>query len=156
MKTRIAWLLLLMAAGLQAQVGASTVTSIGGYSGWTTFPSDAKFKVNIRENVSGLDFILKLRPVTYNLDMEKLAEDNEENGGPGENGNPGPKVISPEESRARSEKAAIVYSGFIAQEVESAARTAGYDFSGIDIPKNDKGHYGLRYAEFVMPLVKAV
>ena len=32
----------------------------------------------------------------------------------------------------------------------------GYDFSGVDKPKNDKDFYGLRYAEFTVPLVKAV
>jgi hypothetical protein len=47
-------------------------------------------------------------------------------------------------------------SGFIAQEVEQAAQSVGYDFSGIDAPKNEHDLYGLRYAEFVVPLVKAV
>jgi len=50
----------------------------------------------------------------------------------------------------------IVQSGFIAQEVEQAANEIGYDFSGIDLPKNENDHYGIRYAEFVVPLVKAV
>ena len=31
-----------------------------------------------------------------------------------------------------------------------------YDFSGVDKPKNEKDYYGLRYAEFVVPLVKAI
>ena len=50
----------------------------------------------------------------------------------------------------------IRYSGFIAQEVEAAAQKVGYSFSGVDGPKNEKDNYGLRYAEFVVPLVKAV
>ena len=33
--------------------------------------------------------------------------------------------------------------------------TIGYDFSGVDIPK-DNGLMSLRYSEFVIPLVKAV
>jgi hypothetical protein len=49
-----------------------------------------------------------------------------------------------------------VYSGFIAQEVESAAISLGYDFSGVDSPETPNGFYGLRYAEFTVPLVKAV
>ena len=53
-------------------------------------------------------------------------------------------------------KEKIIYSGFIAQEVEKAAREAGYDFSGVDKPKNEKDLYGLRYADFVVPLVKAI
>ena len=46
--------------------------------------------------------------------------------------------------------------GFIAQEVEKAANELGYDFSGVDKPKNKNDYYGLRYAEFVVPLVKAM
>ena len=46
--------------------------------------------------------------------------------------------------------------GFIAQEVEKAALGLGFDFSGVEAPKNEKSFYGLRYAEFVVPLVKAV
>jgi hypothetical protein len=52
--------------------------------------------------------------------------------------------------------AAIVYTGFVAQDVEKAAKSLNYDFSGVDAAKNDKDLYGLRYAEFVVPLVKAV
>jgi hypothetical protein len=29
-------------------------------------------------------------------------------------------------------------------------------FSGVEAPQNDKDHYSIRYAEFVVPLVKAV
>jgi hypothetical protein len=54
------------------------------------------------------------------------------------------------------EKEKIVYTGFIAQEVEATARSLGYDFSGIDSPKNAEDFYGLRYSTFVVPLVKAV
>jgi hypothetical protein len=46
--------------------------------------------------------------------------------------------------------------GFIAQEVELAAQNLGFEFSGVDAPKNSKDLYSLRYAEFVVPLVKAV
>ena len=49
-----------------------------------------------------------------------------------------------------------VTTGFIAQEVEAAAKKLGFDFSGVDAPKNENDYYGLRYAEFVVPLVKAV
>ena len=50
----------------------------------------------------------------------------------------------------------MIRSGFIAQEVEQAAKEIGYDFSGVDAPKNANDFYGIRYAEFVVPLVKAV
>ena len=57
---------------------------------------------------------------------------------------------------ARKQKEQIIYSGFIAQDVEKAAKELGFDFSGVDAAKNDKDLYGLRYSEFVVPLVKAV
>ena len=47
-------------------------------------------------------------------------------------------------------------SGFIAQEVEAAAKELGYEFSGVDAPKNEDDLYGLRYSAFVVPLVKAI
>ncbi len=53
-------------------------------------------------------------------------------------------------------KEKINYSGFIAQEVEAAAKKIDYDFSGVHKPQNDKDPYGLSYADFVVPLVKAV
>jgi hypothetical protein len=54
------------------------------------------------------------------------------------------------------DKYSAATTGFIAQEVEQAAKKLNYNFSGVDAPKNDKDMYGLRYAEFVVPLVKAV
>ena len=48
------------------------------------------------------------------------------------------------------------YSGFVAQDVEKIANKLGYDFSGVYKPQNDKEPYGLSYAEFVVPQVKAV
>jgi trimeric autotransporter adhesin len=53
-------------------------------------------------------------------------------------------------------KGKMLQTGFIAQEVEVAAKSVGFDFSGVDAPKNENDFYGLRYAEFVVPLVKAV
>lgn len=40
--------------------------------------------------------------------------------------------------------------------MEKAADEAGYNFSGIIIPKNDKEHYSLSYESFVVPMVKAI
>src|SRR6476659_8758404 len=48
------------------------------------------------------------------------------------------------------------HTGFIAQEVEQAAGKLHYEFSGVDKPKTSDDLYGLRYDEFVVPLVKAV
>jgi hypothetical protein len=50
----------------------------------------------------------------------------------------------------------IRMTGFVAQEVEQAADEAGYNFSGIQKPEHSEDLYSLRYADFVVPLVKAV
>ncbi|WP_462248595.1 hypothetical protein [Ferruginibacter sp.] len=53
-----------------------------------------------------------------------------------------------------SKKAQIVYTGFIVQDVEKAAKEIDYNFSGVDAAKVDKDLYGLRYKAFVESLVK--
>ncbi len=59
--------------------------------------------------------------------------------------------------QAMQEKSAITYTGFVAQDVEKAADSVGFTFSGIDKPKDaNQSFYGLRYGDFVVPLVKAV
>ena len=134
-------------ASNQIRIGNSNVSSIGGYAGWTTLPCDNRFKKNISDDrVPGLAFISLLRPVTYEVDFTAM-----ENWW-AENYNLRDSSTYPE----KYDKENILYTGFIAQEVEAAARSIGYDFSGVDAPKNDKDFYGLRYATFVVPLVKAV
>jgi hypothetical protein len=56
--------------------------------------------------------------------------------------------------KAKEAKEKVIQTGFIAQDVEKIAQSIGYDFSGVDV--DETGIYGLRYAEFVVPLVKAV
>jgi hypothetical protein len=128
------------------KVGNSSVSSIKGQVGFTAI-SDQRFKKNIKEDeVKGLEFITKLRPVTYNFDIKAQARWKEANYGEVDTVN--------WEGKYDIEK--IRFSGFLAQEVEATAKAIGYEFSGVDAPKNDKDVYGLRYAEFVVPLVKAV
>ncbi len=127
-----------MTASNQVRIGNNAVTSIGGFVNWSNI-SDARFKKNVQEDVAGLAFIEKLRPVSYELDRKKL------------------------DTFLRGETATEVTGvsgersvGFIAQEVEQVVNENRYVFSGVDKPQNEYSHYGLRYAEFVVPLVKAV
>ncbi|MBN1338668.1 MAG: tail fiber domain-containing protein [Bacteroidales bacterium] len=136
-------------ASNQVRLGNTSVASIGGYANWTNI-SDERFKRNIRQNVPGLQFIMKLEPVTYQLDVEKL--DDFLGCGNRENSRGDDELIK----KSARKKAAEIQTGFIAQDVERAANEIGFDFSGIDKPENENDHYGIRYAEFVMPLVKAV
>jgi trimeric autotransporter adhesin len=113
----------------------------GGNVGWSTY-SDARVKRDVNEDVVGLDFINKLRPVTYHRDIDLQAQ---------LTGN------DPVEDYPRKydiEK--IKFSGFIAQEVEQAAIESGYEFSGVNTPKTENDLYTLTYESFVVPLVKAV
>jgi hypothetical protein len=150
-------------ASHQVRIGNTSVVSIGGYTGWTNV-SDGRFKKNLKENVPGLEFITKLRPVTYTLDMDgldaalksPLPAATKNSAGKIQAGGAPERKISAEAKAAKAAKAQIIQTGFVAQEVEKAAQDLGYNFSGVDAPKNSRDLYGLRYAEFVVPLVKAV
>ena len=135
-------------------VGNTSVQTIKGQVSFGTY-SDARFKRNITEDVRGLEFILKLRPVTYNVAAHQLAAHLKEDMRRDSNGNIA-YTTSAEDQQGRDAQEDIRYTGFLAQEVEEAARSVGFDFSGVDKPKNADDLYSLRYAEFVVPLVKAV
>ncbi len=128
-------------ASNKVRIGNSSVTSIGGQVSWTT-GSDERIKTNIKQNVPGLTFINLLKPVTYNYDVDK---EDAVNG-----------IADNEKPAGKYDIQKIQFTGFLAQEVEKAAKKINYDFSGVDVPKNDKDIYGLRYSDFVVPLVKAV
>ncbi|MDX2046387.1 MAG: tail fiber domain-containing protein [Chitinophagaceae bacterium] len=130
-------------AGNQVRIGDANVTSIIGQVNFSAV-SDGRFKKDVSSgNVPGLDFILMLNPVMYRYDMDKIAAFLHT-----------PDNIRQKEVEAR--KGSILHTGFIGQQVEKAATELGYDFSGIDKPESKSDYYGLRYAEFVVPLVKAV
>jgi hypothetical protein len=132
------------------RIGNTFVTSIGGFQNWTNI-SDSRVKENVKEDVPGLNFINLLRPVTFQLDCEKINALNGVNDRRNKI-----KEQNPDTEFLEGEKYSQVTTGFLAQEVEAAAKSIGFEFSGVDAPKNDKDMYGLRYAEFVVPLVKAV
>ncbi len=137
-----------IAIGHSAQVKEGNIihlgnTSIKEISGQVPFSSysDGRIKTNIQDNVPGLSFIGKLRPVTYNLDIDIQNEI---------------LGVATGDLPGKYEIENIKQTGFIAQEVESAAKAVGFDFNGIIAPGNDKDLYKIRYAEFVVPVVKAI
>ena len=142
-----------MTASHQVRIGNSSVTSIGGYEPWTDV-SDGRFKNDVQENVPGLAFIIKLRPVTYHLDVNALATQLNKDILDAR----GVRINQADETTiaARNAKSSVTKTGFIAQEVEVISKEIGFDFSGVDIPEDGTGLYGLRYSQFVVPLVKAV
>jgi len=137
-------------ASNMVRIGNVFVTSIGGYVNWSNI-SDARVKEDVAENVPGLSFISQLRPVTYRLNREQINEATGVN-----ERRRRIRESNPDVQFLPGDALSPVTTGFIAQEVEQAARSLGFEFSGVDRPANANGLYGLRYAEFVVPLVKAV
>jgi hypothetical protein len=127
----------------QVLLGNTSVTQIRANVGSITTYSDARFKTNIKDNVVGLAFIMKLKPVTFNKNPSELY-----------------RIWDVTESLSSksdySEVEKTRYIGFLAQDVEKAASETGFDFPGIDVPQNEKEVYTLRYNDFIMPLVKGM
>ncbi|WP_461103391.1 tail fiber domain-containing protein [Spirosoma koreense] len=98
--------------------------------------SDKRIKDQVRANVPGLNFITKLTPVTYYVNKVKEAE-----------------LVG--YSLANVKKDTVLHSGFLAQDVEKAAKAVGYNFEGVRQEDNGK-YYTLGYTLFVIPLVQAV
>lgn len=136
-------------ASNKVRIGNSGVTVIEGQVPFTT-PSDGRYKYNVKEDVKGLDFIMQLRPVTYQFDVQRFDASMQDNTSSTVH------HVSNVLQASYNEAAAIRRTGFIAQEVEKAAEKTGYDFSGINKPKTSADHYSLSYESFVVPLVKAV
>ena len=133
----------------KVRIGNSSVSDIEGQVAFTSV-SDGRIKENVQEAVPGLSFISELRPVTYTLNTRKQDEITMQ-----------AMPDSIKEKRMLSdedylESSSIVRTGFIAQEVEAAANKVGFDFDGVSAPQNETDLYGIRYAEFVVPLVKAM
>lgn len=152
----------LATASNQVMLGNTAVTSVKAAGSFVIY-SDGRFKKNIKENVPGLNFINQLKPVTYNYDIHKLNEymQPQENAANDKNGLQKRPMTANNESEKIKEDAMIAkekktYTGFVAQDVEKIADKMGYDFSGVYKPQNDKDPYGISYADFVVPLVKAV
>lgn len=108
-------------------------------------PADGRYNFNVRYDIRGLDFIMRLKPLTYQFDVRKF-----------------------ERRTYHSDAAYTVFnyndeklmrtrrSGFIAQDVEDAALASGFQFSGISKPSDKKDHYALSYEAFVVPVVKSI
>jgi len=128
----------------QVLLGNTSVTQIRAAVTGITAYSDKRFKTNISEDVKGLDFILRLRPVSYNENPEILHQIW---------GTPDSLVKKIDHSQIKNTR----FVGLLAQEVHEAMKQSGYtSFTGIDIPRNEKEVYSLRYVDFVMPMIKAI
>lgn len=109
----------LVDASNKVRIGNTSVTVIQGQVGFTA-ASDRRLKSNIQPLTEGLDLIMKLKPVSYNMKNSSDARTNW---------------------------------GFIAQDVESLV---GDSNAVLTIGADKDRTLGLRYSDFVSPLVKAV
>ena len=135
----------------KVRLGSTTITVVEGQVAYS-FPSDARFKTHVTDNeVKGLEFITKLRPVVYNFDTRKYEEFLQQNT---------PDSIKQQIFKINAggyeKSTAIRQTGFIAQEVVQAAKEVGYNFNGVHIPETEQDNYSVSYSLFVVPLVKAV
>nr|WP_317631624.1 tail fiber domain-containing protein [uncultured Flavobacterium sp.] len=129
----------------QISIGNASITRIAGQVTFGTY-SDARIKENVKEDIPGLLFIKALRPVSYTLNVDK--QNNIVANGKTD------KETDIWEGKYDIQK--IKQTGFIAQEVETAAKKINYSFNGVQAPQNSNGLYSVSYASFVVPLVKAV
>lgn len=106
-------------ASNKVRIGNNAVTVIQGEVNFTA-SSDRRLKTNIRPLTDGLDFVMKLKPVSYNM---KNLSDTRTNW------------------------------GFIAQDIEGLL---GNTNSVLTVGADKDRTLGLRYSDFVAPLVKAV
>ena len=125
--------------------------------------SDGRMKKAVKEDVKGLDFILQLRPVSYQVDalrMDQFLRKGMESVSRAKDQTDEEKAEDAKRKKTYEgylkEKSKIRYTGFVAQEVEQAAEQSDFEFSGVVKPSHDQDHYTLRYAEFVVPLVKGM
>ncbi|HSZ32767.1 MAG TPA: tail fiber domain-containing protein [Puia sp.] len=134
---------------------------IGGYTNWFILVSDGRFKKNITENVPGLEFLSTLRPVSYTYDIKGMNDflsrgKSNLNTKLDSNFQKMNSISKLQQDLAVDQREKIIYSGFIAQEVDDAAKKIGYNFSGVVKPKNTNDIYRLGYSDFVPSEVKAV
>lgn len=127
-------------ASNKIRLGNTDVTVIEGQVAMTT--SDGRFKNNVKEDVPGLSFIMKLKPVTYNFRYNHFSQFLKE-----KSSNKG--HLNEKESQKEM--------GLIAQDVEKATQELGLNISNlIHVPENENDNYALSYGQLVVPLIKAI
>ena len=121
--------------------------------------SDRRAKKNIVETDLGLDFINKLKPVSYQYKDQKMLIEKEE----ALDGNAKEENQDEINLELKTEKHGRTHYGMIAQDVKKVLD--GKDFGGFVDPNyalddKDEGkgelHMSLRYEEFISPMIKAI
>ena len=115
--------------------------------------SDERMKENIIETTLGLDFINTLNPVSYK--WKDTDEYTEMRTVPATDGEPGHEEVANTFGAVQYTR---THHGLIAQQVNQAVTDAGLtatEFGGYTYDQ-ERDQHGLRYQEFISPLIKAV
>ena len=118
----------------QITLGNQFVSSLRCNVQSITSLSDARDKKNITELSLGLDFITKLHPRQFNWDKREWYDDNISNG---------------------SKMTEVPTAGFIAQELDSAQRTAGAEWLNL-VLKDNPEKWEATYGNLLPVMVKAI
>ena len=133
-------------------LGNTSISAIKAQVNSITAYSDRRIKREINDSKLGLDFIMKLRPVTYKMKNpadypDEILEDRfkmDVTSGPNN-----------EATHLRPADDETIYDGLIAQEVKEAIDEAGVNWSGWSENESD-GKQGVQYGALTIPLIKAV
>lgn len=125
--------------------------------------SDARDKTDVQKTELGLSFILKLNPVSYKFKEGGRKVIRQEyldaNGKVIPEGEPVPDDATPGEIISEPFAGKRTHFGLLAQEVAEVAKACGAkDFGGwiLTDPSNPDSSQGLRYDQFISPMIKAV
>jgi hypothetical protein len=130
------------------------------YTGSLLDSSDIRIKNTIKDSDLGLDFINKLRPVSYykNISKKYPIEIPQEEGDTGE-----PEILRKEDGEPiyNSTPGKRIHYGLIAQEVYIALEDSGInpgDFSGWALanPDDPDSEQSLVYIKFIAPIIKSI
>ena len=136
---------IVIGSGLSLNTASDNVVEIGNDTnsmtydldgGDITVTSDVRTKKNIKDTKLGLEFINKLRPITYQTKPSSQY----------------PKEFGIQNPSKKS--SGKTWDGLIAQEVKEVMNEMNVEFSGWGEGINTKQK--LAYGKFVMPLIKAV
>ncbi len=138
----------LASASNQVRIGNNDITDIGGTKPFGLI-LDARFMLIEEGEVAGIHFIEKLKPVSYITVLKKstLAIGNES----GSEINSTARKIP---STANTDT--LISSGFVPAELSKLIKESAPMLRLVDDPGIGSDEYGIRYAEFVIPLVKSV
>lgn len=123
-------------------IGDSNITNAYIQVAWTVV-SDARDKTDVSRINHGLNLISKLSPVTFRWDSRNLYYYYDENG----------ELQKPEPDG--SKKNPLLYSGFLAQEVQQAIEEVGYP-ENIIVDTEDPENLKLKETALIPVLVNAV